>query len=111
MENNYPPYTITDKMLNYATDIMKKIGEANYFDSENAQDAIGYVFENVFGCMEYIDMQTGEKEIFTNLYVLPEGLTFSQINCQGCVELPENHGFDIKIWDLSDSARPKLKER
>ena len=27
---NYPPYTITDKMLNYATDIMKKIGEANY---------------------------------------------------------------------------------
>ena len=35
MENNYPPYTITDKMLNYATDIMKKIGEANYFESLN----------------------------------------------------------------------------
>lgn len=32
---NYPPYTITDKMLNYATDIMKKIGEANYFESLN----------------------------------------------------------------------------
>ena len=28
---NYPPYTITDKMLNYATSIMEKIGEANYF--------------------------------------------------------------------------------
>ena len=25
---NYPPYSITDKMLNYVSDIMKKIGEA-----------------------------------------------------------------------------------
>lgn len=32
---NYPPYTITDKMLNYVSDIMKKIGEANYFKSLN----------------------------------------------------------------------------
>lgn len=32
---NYPPYTITDKMLNYVSDIMKKIGEANYFQSLN----------------------------------------------------------------------------
>ena len=32
---NYPPYTITDKMLNYVSDIMKKIGEANYFESSN----------------------------------------------------------------------------
>lgn len=35
MEINYPPYTITDKMLNYVSDIMKKIGEANYFESVN----------------------------------------------------------------------------
>ena len=28
----YPPYTITDKMLNLATAIMEKIGEANYFE-------------------------------------------------------------------------------
>lgn len=32
---NYPPYTITDKMLNYVSEIMKKIGEANYFESIN----------------------------------------------------------------------------
>ena len=32
---NYPPYTITDKMLNYVSDIMKKNGEANYFESLN----------------------------------------------------------------------------
>ena len=35
MNNNYPPYTITNKMLNYISDIMKKIGEANYFESLN----------------------------------------------------------------------------
>ena len=35
MEINYPPYTITDKMLNYVSDIMKKVGEANYFESLN----------------------------------------------------------------------------
>ena len=32
---NYPPYTITDKMLNYVSEIMKKVGEANYFESLN----------------------------------------------------------------------------
>ena len=32
---NQPPYIITDKMLNYVSDIMKKIGEANYFESLN----------------------------------------------------------------------------
>lgn len=35
MEIKHPPYTITDKMLNYVSDIMKKIGEANYFESLN----------------------------------------------------------------------------
>ena len=35
MEIEYPPYTITDKMLNLATKIMEKIGEANYFESLN----------------------------------------------------------------------------
>ena len=35
MEINYPPYIITDKMLNLATSIMKEIGEANYFESSN----------------------------------------------------------------------------
>ena len=33
MEINYSSYTITDKMLNYVSDIMKKIGEANHFES------------------------------------------------------------------------------
>ena len=32
---NYPPYIVTDKMLNYVSCIMKKVGEANYFESLN----------------------------------------------------------------------------
>ena len=35
MKIDYPPYKITDKILNYVSDIMKKIGEANYFESLN----------------------------------------------------------------------------
>ena len=35
MEINYLPYKITNKMLNYVSDIMKKIGETNYFESLN----------------------------------------------------------------------------
>lgn len=32
---NYPPYIVTDKVLNYVSRIMKKVGEANYFESLN----------------------------------------------------------------------------
>lgn len=35
MKINYPPYTITDKMLNLATKIMEKVGETNYFEKLN----------------------------------------------------------------------------
>ena len=31
----YPPYSITDKMLNYVSSIMEKIGEAKYIESLN----------------------------------------------------------------------------
>lgn len=33
--SHYPPYTITDKMLNYVSDIMEKIGKTNYYESLN----------------------------------------------------------------------------
>jgi hypothetical protein len=85
------------------------IGEAYYFALKDDPNAIGYKFENVFGCVEHVDTKTGEKKILTNLYVLPQGPTFSQTNCHGCEALPENHGFDATTWDLSDLAKPKLK--
>ena len=85
------------------------IGEAYYFAAKDEPNAIGYKFENVFGCVEHVDMQTGEKNISTELYALPEGQTFSQINCQGCDVLPNDHGFDESVWDLEDWHNPKLK--
>ncbi len=33
MEINHLPYAIIDKMLNYVSYIMKKIGGVNYFES------------------------------------------------------------------------------
>lgn len=85
------------------------IGEATYSGIKDAPNAIGYKFENVFGCVEHIDTKTGEKKILTDLYVLPEGPTFSQINCQGCDVLPNDHGFDESVWNLEDLHNPKLK--
>ncbi len=35
MDNNIPPYEITDKMLNYVSDIMRKLGETNYLEKLN----------------------------------------------------------------------------
>ena len=87
------------------------IGEAYYYALKDDPNAVGYKFENVFGCVEHVDTKTGEKKISTDLYVLPEGPTFSQINCHGCEALPENHGFDAIVWDLSNLTKPKLKEQ
>ena len=70
---------------------------------------VGYEFENVFGCVELIDIQSGENKILTDLHPLPDELAFSQINCHGCETLPEHHCFDTTIWDLSDLANPHLK--
>ena len=35
MDKNYPPYTLTDKMINLVSEIMLKIGQANYFEKLN----------------------------------------------------------------------------
>lgn len=89
--HGYPAYTA------YAI-----IGDAYCF-------AIGYQFENVFGCVEQVDESTNEKKISTELYKLPNGPDFAQINCQGCESIPEDHGFDKNIWNLNDFSHPKLK--
>ena len=86
------------------------IGDSYYFTLINDTTGIGYTLENAFGCVEHVD-EAGGKQIFTKLYELPEGLEFSQINCQGCETLPENNGFDTAIWDLSDLENPKLKKQ
>ncbi len=84
------------------------IGDA-YYPYNDDLNAKGYIFENVFGCVETIDLATNEKKVETSLYKLPEGTDFSQINCEGCEKLPENHGFDENLWNLEDLEKPKLK--
>lgn len=87
------------------------LGDSYYYAFKDQPSAIGYKFENVFGCVEQVDEATGEKLISTELYKLPAGPDFAQINCQVCESLPENHGFDTTIWDLSDLSKPKLKKQ
>lgn len=35
MDKDYPPYILTDKMMNLVSEIMLKIGQANYFEKLN----------------------------------------------------------------------------
>jgi hypothetical protein len=85
------------------------LGDAYYYALKDDPTAIGYKFENIFGCVEQIDEEANEKIISTSLYKLPDGPEFSQINCQGCETLPENHDLDTNIWDISSLESPKLK--
>ena len=71
----------------------------------------GFQFENLFGYVEQIDAQTGERVVATNLYDIPFPTdVYTEQNCIGCETLPENHGFDETVWDLKDPASPKLKK-
>lgn len=83
------------------------MGEASAYPP-NAPSEVGYELENVFGYVEQIDEVSSERKISTELYK-PKGEGFRQKNCLGCEELPEGHGFDETIWDLSDPSRPVLK--
>ena len=85
------------------------LGDAHYFALKDDPTAIGYNFENVFGCVTQINAETNEETTLTTLYDLPEGPNFSQLNCQGCESLPENHNLDKEIWDISDLSNPKLR--
>ncbi len=115
VKNVFSKSTIHKPMLETAMSVPSAIisqaiiGEAYYFALKDDPNAIGYKFENVFGCVEHVDTETGEKKIYTDLYILPEGPAFSQINCQGCDVLPTNHGFDESVWNFEDLHHPKLK--
>ncbi len=69
----------------------------------------GYKFENVFGFVDQNDASTGKHETSMQLYEIPYDEIYTETNCKGCKSLPENHGFDTEIWDVSDPANPKLK--
>lgn len=52
-----------------------------------------------------MDPQTGERVTSMELINRYPGGIYSEINCLGCEQLPENHGLDPTIWDLSTCPR------
>lgn len=66
-----------------------------------------YNFENLFGYIETTENSVVEKTY--NLYTIhEESAEINETNCFGCESLPENHGFDNKIWNLDDLSNPTL---
>lgn len=67
-----------------------------------------YKFENIFGFIDQVDETTGLRVISTQLHDIPYPDIYTETNCQGCETLPEHHGFDQEVWDLSDLSYPKI---
>ena len=85
--------------------------------------------KNLFGCVmpkdemsltivpdSYYATPNWREEMHDCLYSLysitpnPErGGSLTEENCVACDALPENHGLDPAVWDLTDLANPKLK--
>lgn len=71
-----------------------------------------FEFTNLFGYVVQTNKTREETKNIMKLYELYETVSpdiVSETNCKGCTELPENHGFDSEIWDLSDLSHPVLK--
>ncbi|MBE6576917.1 MAG: hypothetical protein E7653_02105 [Ruminococcaceae bacterium] len=68
-----------------------------------------FEFENLFGCVKPIDETAGFTEPICQLYNMPSNAVYTENNCQACDTLPQNHGFDESVWDLSNLSAPKLK--
>ncbi len=80
------------------------------YGSSAPSDTIGqYYLENLFGYVEQPDGYSEGKQTTYNLCHILQGSISSEKNCLGCSSLPENHGFDPEIWELSDTAHPTIK--
>ena len=79
-------------------------GFANFWPDNSTGE-----MKNVFGYVEQLDSETGERVTSMELINLYPGGIYNETNCQGCEQLPENHGLDESIWDVSDPANPRLK--
>ena len=111
----------------YSKVVSNELPLGNYFGNHfyrTANAMIGYIplgkidkevvfsFENLFGCVLPSE-KAAFAEPFYSLYLIsdlePSGATVIEKNCVACDALPENHGLDPAVWDLTDLANPKLK--
>ena len=79
----------------------------NISSSKLTEDTLS--LQNLFGYVAALDDAYEPFENIMKLYDIHENCSFSENNCIPCEELPENHGFDTNVWDLSDLSNPKLK--
>lgn len=70
-----------------------------------------YEVENLFGCIKPVDERSYFSEPYCGSLILNSWakLNVVAINNKGCDSLPDGHGFDTSIWDLSNPAKPILK--
>jgi len=93
----------------YENDINAIIGKTNQSKNSDGTTCGKYNFENLYGYVEPVGSYVGFDEIQLSLYSMPSHAEYTEKNCVGCVALPENHGLDENIWDLTSLSEPKLK--
>ncbi len=65
--------------------------------------------ENAFGSINPIDKISDFTEPRLELFIVNGNTDIEVVNSYGCTELPESHGFDLEIWDVTDKKKPRLK--
>lgn len=65
MDKNYPPYILTDRMMNLVSEIMLKIGQANYFEELNK--------------FPELRRKTRIRSIYSSLAIENNGLSLNQV--------------------------------
>ena len=100
---------ITNNISFYENGINAIIGKTNQNKNSDGTASGKYNFENLYGYVEPIGSFVGFDEIQLSLYSMPSHAEYTELNCIGCVTLPENHGLDNNIWQLTSLSDPKLK--
>ncbi len=122
------PFNISDVFSKVEIEFEQNSGSLKNFESHagigaqsiasvsNGSEQV-YNLTNIFGYTEIHNKATGEKTLSTKLYDTVKAdsdsayrdSTYHINNCKGVTELPTDHGFDTRIWDVSDPTAPKLK--
>lgn len=112
ISNSFSKVSITKTTNNipfYENDINAIIGKTNQSKNSDGTAFGKYNFENLYGYVEPIGSYVGFDEIQLSLYSMPSHAEYTEKSCIGCVTLPDIHGLNENIWDLTSLSTPKLK--
>lgn len=85
------------------------IGSMSCLEQPGDTANVNYQLRNLFGYVKQKFTHTNGERITEQLYAPFAENNYQESNCVGCTSLPENHGFDPEIWNLSDTAHPTIK--